>query len=217
MTNKYTIPNKILFSVSALAAFLLAAGTVAALIAQPAAAQDTLIPTTTHQAQTCNTAGSESSISISCNGTFNNNVANSPNRPNPPSAELRCPTDYTLSQGLCTAQPICPSGSTLNTLGQCATTTDIGPGICPAGVFNFAFVGGRVCAIAITPDTACPPGTHLLGATGILCQSDTTPIPVCSSGNLNPSTGRCEVTTTTPATCPGGITPTNGQCITRPS
>jgi len=46
---------------------------------QPTAAQNTSIPTTTHQTQACDTVGSASSISISCNGTSNNNVANSPN------------------------------------------------------------------------------------------------------------------------------------------
>jgi hypothetical protein len=106
VTNKYTVPNKILFSVSVLVALMLATGTVAALIAQPAAAQDTLIPTTTHQAQTCDTAGSASSISISCNGTFNNNVANSPN-------PKSCPTGFTPSQGLCVAPVtyVCPTGT----------------------------------------------------------------------------------------------------------
>jgi hypothetical protein len=88
MTNKNTKHYKILFSVLALAALILTVGIVAALIARPVAAQNTSIPTTTHQIQICDTAGSASSISISCNGTSNNNVANSPNS-NPPSAEIR--------------------------------------------------------------------------------------------------------------------------------
>ena len=62
MTNNCTTPNKTLLSVSALAAILVATGTVAAFVAQPAAAQQYSIPTTTHQIQTCDTAGGASPI-----------------------------------------------------------------------------------------------------------------------------------------------------------
>ncbi|MGA7898618.1 MAG: hypothetical protein WCA39_07110 [Nitrososphaeraceae archaeon] len=44
MTNNCTTPNKTLLSVSALAAILVATGTVAAFVAQPAAAQQYSIP-----------------------------------------------------------------------------------------------------------------------------------------------------------------------------
>ena len=89
MTNNCTTPNKTLLSVSALAAILVATGTVAAFVAQPAAAQQYSIPTTTHQIQTCDTAGGASPIGTSCNGTSNNNVANSspPATPNAPTVE----------------------------------------------------------------------------------------------------------------------------------
>jgi hypothetical protein len=189
VTNKYTIPNKILFSVSALAALILATGTVAALIAQPAAAQDTSIPTSTQQTQTCDTAGSASSISISCNGASNNNVANSPN---PPSAELRCPTGFTLTQGLCIA-PVtyeCPTDtpfrSSLNLVGTtCSGVT----------------IGGFSQSDARTEGVFCTLQLHgqptLIPLTAIFFRI------------------QCDFPAT--AVCPGGITPTGGQCITRPS
>lgn len=67
---------------------LLATGAVAVLVVQPAAAQQYSIPTTSDQAQTCDTAGSASPISTSCNGTSDNNIANSPSPP----VEFECPT-----------------------------------------------------------------------------------------------------------------------------
>jgi hypothetical protein len=150
----------VLFSVSALAALMLAASIAAAFVTQPAAAQDTSIPTTTHQTQTCDTAGSTSPISISCNGTSNNNVANSPSHPNPPSAEIKCPTDYTLSEGLRTGQPICPSDAQLNSQGQCTTTTifvDIRG--CPAGSISIRNgANGFICEVTTITSATCPGG-----------------------------------------------------------
>ncbi|MFZ0328685.1 MAG: hypothetical protein WAL66_15430 [Nitrososphaeraceae archaeon] len=76
MTNR-TTSNKALLSVAAIAAILVATGTIAASMTQPAAAQSISIPTTSTQTQTCDTAGTASPETNSCNGTVNNNVANS--------------------------------------------------------------------------------------------------------------------------------------------
>ena len=75
MTNS-TTSNKML-SVVAIAAMLVATATIAALVTQPAAAQNISIPTTNNQSQACDTAGSGSAISNSCNGSFTNSVNNS--------------------------------------------------------------------------------------------------------------------------------------------
>lgn len=78
MTNKHTIPDKILFSISTLATLILATGTVTDFVTQSAAAQNASMLITTDQTQTCDTAGSVSPVSSSCNGSTSNNIANSP-------------------------------------------------------------------------------------------------------------------------------------------
>ncbi len=41
-------------------------------------------------------------------------------------------------------------------------------------------------------------------------------VPACSSGNLNFSTGNCEITTTIPASCPQGTALSGNVCAGHP-
>jgi hypothetical protein len=74
--NKVTFTKTLIIAV-ALATALVTVGTVAAPIIQSTAAQTIDSPTTTGQADTCDTAGGGSQISKSCNQTSNNQVTES--------------------------------------------------------------------------------------------------------------------------------------------
>ena len=118
------------------------------------------------------------------------------------------PTDWS------TARYVCPSGDPPNSQGQCTTTTVVGQSTCPPGIPLFGTTG--LCAFnIITPP--CPAGTHP-GIFPTFCISDANGgrPNVCSSGSFNPSTQNCEITTTTPATCPPGTALSGNVCAAHP-
>jgi hypothetical protein len=118
MTNR-TTSNKML-SVVAIAAMMVATATIAALVTQPVAAQTISLPTSVNQTQTCDTAGSWSAISNSCNGRSNNQVSNSGgvlNLGGTGGASISIPTNVTQSADCETAgahSPIVGGGSCNN-------------------------------------------------------------------------------------------------------
>src|SRR3990172_5874485 len=80
--------------------------------------------------------------------------------------------------------------------------------------FASGSLGGILQESFADPVQACPDGTILNPDTG-QCESAPT---LCASGTPNPTTGMCDVTTSSPPTlCASGIpNPTTGLCETPP-
>ena len=131
----------------------------------------------------------------------------------PPGRGPNCPagSSFNFSTGRCEAQPTCPSGAPPNSQGQCTTTTVVGRGMCQPGFSVLIIFGGAICGV--DSGFPCPAGSVPFGT---ICQSDTQAFPACSSGNLNFSTGNCEITTTIPASCPQGTALSGNVCAGHP-
>jgi hypothetical protein len=132
---------------------------------------------------------------------------------------------FNFITGRCEAQPTCPSGDPPNSQGQCTTTTVVGLARCPDTPLPFEIIqtsSGYVCGIVASsfdPNCASRPGASLdgidVGSGRNVCVSDSQPSP-CPSGQFNPSTRMCEVTTTTSATCPQGTALSGNVCAGHP-